>query len=84
MKGDYVGDKSRYRSPISSNDQPLEVVNCFKYIGVVLSKSRSFYQTKNILCTRQGKHCLVYIKKRNLELPIDCQLKLFGNTIGRF
>ena len=32
--------------------------------------------------TRQGKHCLVYIEKiRNLELPIDCQLKLFDNTV---
>ena len=29
------GDKSRHRSPISFNDQPLEVVDCFEYLGVV-------------------------------------------------
>ena len=57
------GDKSRHRSPISFNDQPLEVVDCLNYLGVVLPKSRSFYQSKNISWTRQGKHCFVYIEK---------------------
>ena len=44
------GDKSRHRSPISFNDQPLEVVDCFKYLGVVLPKSRSSYQSKKTYC----------------------------------
>ena len=41
------GDTSRHKSLIRFNDQPLEVVDCFEYLGVVLPKSRTFYQTKN-------------------------------------
>ena len=76
------GDKSRHRSPISFNDQPLEVVDCFKYLGVVLPKSRSFYQSKKHIVDQARKALFgLYRKIRNLELPIDCQLKLFDNTI---
>ena len=28
-------DMSRHQSPISFNDQPLKVVDCFKYLGVL-------------------------------------------------
>ena len=77
-----LGDKSRHRSPISFNDQPLEVVDCFKYLGVVLPKSRSFYQSKKHIVDQARKALFgLYRKNRNLELPIDCQLKLFDNTI---
>ena len=69
------GDKSRHQSPISFNDQPLEVVDCFKYLGVVLPKSRSFYQTKKHIVDQARKALFgLYRKIRNLELPIDCQL----------
>ena len=49
------GDKSRHRSPISFNDQPLEVVNCFKYLRVVLPKSRSFYPAKKHIVDQARK-----------------------------
>ena len=78
----FFGDKSRHRSPISFNDQPLEVVDCFKYLGVVLPKSRSFYQSKKHIVDQARKTLFgLYRKIRNLDLPIDCQLKLFDNTI---
>ena len=51
-------------SLIKFDYQPLEVVDCLKYLGVVLPKSSSFYQTKSMLLSRQGKHCLVYIEKK--------------------
>ena len=76
------GDKSRHRSPISFNDQPLEVVDCFKYLGVVLPKSRRFYQSKKHIVDQARKALFgLYRKNRNLDLPIDCQLKLFDNTV---
>ena len=68
------GDKSRHRNPISYKDQPL-VVDCFKYLGVALQKSRSFYQSKNISWTRQGKHCLVYIEY--LEVTLRLSIEIF-------
>ena len=57
------GDKSSYRSPISFNDQPLEVVDCFKYLGVVLPKSRSFYQSKNHIVDQARKALFGLYKK---------------------
>ena len=76
------GDKSKHPSLITFNDQPLEVVDCFKYLGVVLPKSRSFYQTKKHVVEQARKALFgLYRKIRNLELPLDCQLKLFDNTI---
>ena len=75
-------DKSKHLSLITFNDQPLEVVDCFKYLGMVLPKSRSFYQTKKHVVEQARKALFgLYRKIRNLELPLDCQLKLFDNTI---
>ena len=45
-------------------------------------KSRSFYQTKAHIVEQARKTLFGLNRKiRNLELPIDCQLKLFDNTI---
>ena len=57
------GDKSKHPSLIKFNDQPLEVVDCFKYLGVILPKQEVFIKPKGLLLSRQGKHCLVYIEK---------------------
>ena len=72
---------------ISLNTQALlssmiNLVGCFKYLGVVLPKSRSFYQTKKHVVEQALKALFgLYRKIRNLELPLDCKLKLFDNTI---
>ena len=33
------GDRSRHHDNISFNGQPIEIVDCFKYLGVILPKS---------------------------------------------
>ena len=71
----------RYRN-ISVHGHNTEVVDSFTYLGVVFSKNRSFLQTKKhaVEQSRKALFCL-YRKNRNLDLPIDCQLKLFDNTV---
>ena len=72
-------------SPISFNDQHLEVVDCLKYQEVVLPKSRSFYQTKKHIVDQARKALFgLYRKIRNLELPIDCQLNFLIILLSRF
>lgn len=44
------GDRFRHHDNISFNGQPIEIVDCFKYLGVILPKSRNFYQTKKAFC----------------------------------
>ena len=56
------GDTPKQTSLIKFN-QPLEVVDCLKYLGVVLQNQEVFINQKNMLLSRQGKHCLVYIEK---------------------
>lgn len=76
------GDRSRHHNDINFNGQPIEIVDSFKYLGVILPKSRSFYQTKKHIADQARKALFgLYKKIRNLDLPIDCQLKLFDNTI---
>ena len=58
------GEKSKHPSLIKFNDQPLDVVDCFKYLGVVLPNLRRFFiRPKSMMLSRQGKHCCVYIEK---------------------
>ena len=76
------GNRSARRAVFTLNDQIVEVVDNFKYLGVQFSKSRSFSQTKKHVVSQARKALLgLYRKIRNLDLPIDCQLKLFDNTI---
>ena len=55
------GHRSCQRA-FSFNEQPIEVDN-FKYLGVLLPKTRSFSQTKKKLQNMQEKLFLGYIKK---------------------
>ena len=46
-----------------------------------MPKSRSFYQTKKHHAEQARKFLFgLYRKIKNLDLPIDCQLKLFDKT----
>ena len=76
------GDKMRRHRNISLHGHNIEVVDCFTYLGDVFSKNISFLQTKKhaVEHSRKVSFCL-YRKNRNLDLPIDCQLKLFDNTV---
>ena len=54
----------------------------FKYLGVVFSKSRSFYKAMkhNINRAKKAMH-LLYKRLRNLNIPLDLQIELFNHTI---
>ena len=60
----------------------LSICKEFKYLGVIFSKNRSFYSTikHNVDQAKKATH-LLYKGIRNLNLPIDLQLKLFDHTI---
>ena len=45
------------------NNQVIESVRDFKYLGVVFSRSGSFCKTKNIFMNRHKKQCTVQLKK---------------------
>jgi hypothetical protein len=76
------GDKRNRNRNITEDNHVLEIVDTFKYLGVVFSKNRQFAVAKKPIVeqARRAMFCL-YKKIRNLDLPIDCQLKLFDHTI---
>jgi len=60
----------------------FEVVNTFKYLGVIFSKNRRFQVAKEHSVDQARKALFsLYTKIRKLYLPVDCQLKLFDNTV---
>ena len=75
-------DRTRRHNDILIDSTPIEIVDAFKYLGVLLAKTCSFLQTKKHAADQARKALFgLYQKIRNLELPIDCQLKLFDGMI---
>jgi len=76
------GDKFKRNRFFSVNGKQIEVVDSFKYLGIIFSKNRLFASAKKHLC-EQAKKALFSLKRkiRNLDLSIDCQIKLFEATI---
>ena len=60
-----LGDKSKHQSLIKFNDQSPEVVDFFfQILRSGFTKIKKFLsKQKNMLLSRQGRHCLVYIEK---------------------
>ena len=54
VKSGHFGDKSRHRGLKIFNNLQLEETDCFKYLRVVLSKSRTFQQIKTEHIVDQG------------------------------
>ena len=76
------GDRTRRHNNILIDNKPIEIVDSFKYLGILLPKTRNFLQTKKHAADQARKALFgLYQKIRNLELPIDCQLKLFDSMI---
>ena len=76
------GHRSRRKCNIYLNETLLEMVEAYKYLGVMFSKTRSFNLTKKHVVEQARKALFsLYKKIRNLDLPIDCQIKLFDNTV---
>ena len=56
--------------------------NEYKYLGVIFSKTRSFYKAikHNVEHAKKALH-LLYKRINNLHIPINSQLQLFDHTI---
>ena len=64
------------------NNKEIEIVTEVKYLGLVLSKSGSFTNTKKDLVNRASKAMFAVLRKcRQFNLSIDCQLDLFDKMI---
>ena len=64
------------------NNEILEEVGEFKYLGVLLSRNGSFYATKKHLASQADKAMHSLIKKtRSLLLPTDLQIELFDKLV---
>ena len=63
-------------------EHTISICDEFKYLGVVFSKSRSFYKAikHNIDHAKKAMHRL-YKRIRNLHIPLDLQIELFNHTI---
>lgn len=60
----------------------LEVVNEYKYLGILFSRSGSFNNAKKHIAKQGTKAMYCLIKKaKELCLPIDMQLELFSKTV---
>ena len=63
-------------------NSPLEIVDNYKYLGTVFSKTRSFFKARKHIAEQARKDMhLLQMRIENLNLPVDLQLKLFDQTI---
>lgn len=77
------GDRSRTRNiPFFIAGDEIEIVKEFKYLGVLFTNNGRFVQYYKALSSVAYK-AMSLLRKRivNLNLPVDCQLKLFDQTI---
>lgn len=58
------GDRSKNHTNITFDDKPIEILDSFKYLGVLLPKSRSFHQTKKHIA-EQARKALFGLYKKN-------------------
>ena len=74
--------KLNKRFKFKIEDMIIEVVDRYKYLGVIFSESGSFLNARNHI-VQQAKKAMIflYIRIKNLDLPFDLQLKLFDHTI---
>lgn len=64
------------------DDCEIEIVNEYKYLGILLSRSGAFNKTKKYLAEQANKALFSLLRKtRNLDLTIDLQIELFNKTV---
>lgn len=60
----------------------LEILDCYKYLGIYFTKSCSFNKTRKSLVEQAEKALhFLYTRISNIDLPVDLILKLFDHTI---
>jgi hypothetical protein len=78
-----VFSKGRQRNYqfVYKNDK-LDVVNEYKYLGILFSRSGSFYNAKREIAQQATKAMYSLLKKaRALCIPVDMQIDLFMKTV---
>ena len=65
------------------NEEEVEIVNSYKYLGILFSQSGSFLRARKHIVQQEKKvMILLFTRINNLDIPTDLQLKLFDNTIA--
>ena len=73
---------SNGRFKFTLDDMVIEIVDKYKYLGVIFSQSGSFLNArKHIVQQAKKAMILLFVRIRNLDLPFDLQLKLFDHTV---
>jgi hypothetical protein len=80
-----IFSKRKFRPPLrlKLDGKELEYTDCFSCLGVIFYYNGSFVHTKKKLVEQAQKALYaVYYKIRNLQLPIDLQLKMFDSLVA--
>lgn len=76
------GSRKNLTCAFNINGNPIEIVEDYKYLGVIFKSNGSFLQCRKHLISQANKALFhLYVKINNIALPIDLQLKLFDHTI---
>ena len=76
-----LGARNTERFKFKFGATTLEIVDKYIYLGTLFSKSGSFLSKRKHLVEQAKKAMyLLNTRIRNLELPVDLQLKLFDST----
>ena len=63
-------------------NEELEIIDSYKYLGVLFSQSDSFLGARKHVVQQAKKAMFLFFTRiNNLDIPIDLQLKLFENTV---
>ena len=64
------------------NDEVIEIVDSYSYLGLVMKYNGSFVKAMSKLID-QARRALfaVYRRIKNQPIPVDLQLKLFGSLV---
>ena len=75
-----VKNKECFHFQLDNNK--IDIVDTFKYLGVAFSSSRSFLKARLHAVQQAWKAlCLLYKRVRYFDLPLKLQIKLFDHTI---
>ena len=76
------GARRTHNLHFTLTDSAIEIVDCYKYLGVYFSQSHSFLRARKHV-TEQAKKAMNFLFTRinNLDIPIDLQLKMFDYTV---
>ena len=74
--------KIHNKPKLMSNNKELEIVSCYRYLGIEFNYNGKFTVAIKHLCDQARKAMFLLISKtRKLNLPIDIQIHLFDSTI---